>query len=137
MSGQPRRPVEAPREWLRYAEQDFGVADREMLSAEPAFHTICFLCQSAAEKFLKGFLIAQGWSLEKTHDVVALLGLCAEYDADLGAMMAEGAVLNEYIVAGRYPGDIAFEETGREQAEEALAAARRIRARVVALSGAE
>ncbi|HET7091265.1 MAG TPA: HEPN domain-containing protein [Anaerolineae bacterium] len=137
MSGQPRRPVETPREWLRYAEQDFGVAGREMLSAEPAFHTVCFLCQSAAEKFLKGFLIAQGWSLEKTHDIVALLGLCAEYDVGLGAMMAEGAVLNEYIVAGRYPGDIAFEDMGRAQAEEALNAARHIRARVMALMGAE
>jgi HEPN domain-containing protein len=137
MSGQPRRPVETPREWLRYAEQDFGVAEREMLSAEPAFHTVCFLCQSAAEKFLKGFLIAQGWSLEKTHDVVALLGLCAEYDAGLGTIMAEGAVLNEYIVAGRYPGDIAFEDIGRAQAEEALNAARRIRARVMALMGTE
>ena len=84
MSGQPRRPVETPREWLRYAEQDLGVAEREMLSAEPAFHTVCFLCQSTAEKFLKGFLIAQGWSLEKTHDAVALLGLCAEYDAGFG-----------------------------------------------------
>ena len=45
--------------------------------------------------------------------------------------MTEGAILNEYIVAGRYPGDIAFEETGRTQAEEALEAARSIRARVM------
>jgi len=39
-----------------------------------------FLCQAAAEKLLKGLLIAQGWSLERTHDVVALLELCAAYD---------------------------------------------------------
>jgi len=137
MSGQPKRPVETPRKWLRYAQQDLGVAEREMLSAQPAYHTICFLCQSATEKFLKGYLIAQEWALEKTHDVVALLELCADYDADLGMMMAEGAVLNEFIVAGRYPGDIAFEEIGRAQAEEALGAARRIRARVMNLMGAE
>ncbi|HEY4689600.1 MAG TPA: HEPN domain-containing protein [Anaerolineae bacterium] len=50
MSAQPKHPVETPREWLRYAEQDFGVAEREMQRDVPAYHTICFLCQSAAEK---------------------------------------------------------------------------------------
>jgi HEPN domain-containing protein len=100
------------------------------LSEEPAYHTICFLCQSAAEKALKGYLIAQGWMLEKTHDLVELLELCADYDAELGTMVVEGAVLNEYIVAGRYPGDLTFEEIGKAQAEEALKAARHIRSHV-------
>jgi len=45
-------------------------------------------------------------------------------------MVTEGAVLNEYVVAGRYPGDIAFEPIGRAEAQEALDAAQRIRARV-------
>ena len=133
MNGQPECPVETPREWLCYAEGDLGVAEREMRYHTPAYHTICFLCQSAAEKFLKGYLIAQGWTLEKTHDVVELLGLCADYDAELGAMIVEGAVLNEYIVAGRYPGDIAFERIEKAEAEEALEAVRRIRVRVRSL----
>jgi HEPN domain-containing protein len=136
MSGQPERPVETPREWLRYAQGDLGVAEREMQSQRPAYHTVCFLCQSAAEKFLKGYLIAQGWTLEKTHDMVALLVMCTEYDAEWGAMAAEGAVLNEYVVAWRYPGDIVFEDIGKAEAEEALGAARRIRARVTDLMGA-
>ena len=127
---EPQRPVETPREWLRYAEEDFSVAERERQSQRPAYHTICFLCQGAAEKFLKGYLIAQGWTLEKTHDVLALIELCADYDAHLGAMVAEGATLNEYIVAGRYPGDIAFEEIGEAETDEALEATQRIRARV-------
>jgi HEPN domain-containing protein len=131
MSDRSERPVETPREWLRYAEGDWRVAEREMRSREPVYHTICFLCQSAAEKFLKAYLIAQGWQLEKTHDIVELLGLCAEYNAELGAMLLEGATLNEYIVAGRYPGDIAFEQIGRDEAREALRAIRRIRARVI------
>ena len=41
MSGQPKRPVETPRKWLRYAQQDLGVAEREMLNAQPAYPTIC------------------------------------------------------------------------------------------------
>ncbi len=133
MSEQDKLPVETPREWLRYAEGELGVAEREMKAEAPAYHTACFLCQSSAEKFIKSFLIARGWALEKTHDILELLEFCADYDSVLGAMVVEGATLNEYITAGRYPGDIAFEDIGKAQAEEALTAARAIRARVLEL----
>jgi HEPN domain-containing protein len=137
MNDRPERPVETARAWVRYAEGDLRVAEREMCSETPTYHTLCFLCQSAAEKFLKGYLIVQGWTLQKTHDIVQLLGLCADYDAELGTMITEGAVLNEYIVAGRYPGDIAFEHIGGAEAKEALDATRRIRTRVRKLMGLE
>jgi len=88
MSGQSK-PVETPREWLRYAEGDLAVAEREIESVP--------------------------------------------YDSELGQMVAEGAALNEYITAGRYPGDIAFEDIGKAEAAEALGAVRRIRARVIEL----
>ena len=133
MSDPPSRPVETPREWLRSAEQDLRVAKMAMRDESPAYHTICFLCQSAAEKYLKGYLIAQGWTLEKTHDIAALLAVCIEYDPEWEAWAAEGVVLNEYIVAGRYPGDIAFEDIGKTEAEEALDAAQHIRSRVIDL----
>jgi HEPN domain-containing protein len=121
-----KHPVEVPREWLRYATGDLGVAEREMQSGSPSYHTVCFLCQSAAEKFLKGYLIAQGWTLEKTHDIAALLQVCTGYAEDWGSLAAAGAVLNEYIVTGCYPGDIVFEEIGRREAQEALTAVRQI-----------
>ena len=54
MNDRIEHPVETPGEWLRYAEGDLGVAERELCYQEPAYHTICFLYQSAAEKFLKG-----------------------------------------------------------------------------------
>jgi HEPN domain-containing protein len=133
MSGQPEGPVETVRKWLRYAEEDLGVAGREFERGSTAFHTICFLCQAAAEKCLKAYLIAHGWQLERTHDAVALLELCAAHDATWRELLDDGALLNEYIVSGRYPGDLAFEEIGRPEAEEALGAVRRIHARVTAL----
>ena len=64
--------------------------------------------------------------------MVALLELCAAYDANWRDLVDEGAVLNEYI-AGRYPGDLAFEGIGHPEVEEALQAARRIYARVTTL----
>jgi hypothetical protein len=37
---------------------------------------------------------------------------------------------NEYIVAGRYPGDLAYEAIGKEEAEEAREIVRRIKSLV-------
>ncbi len=130
MTARDDRPVETAQEWLRYAEGDLLVAEREMRTPSPVYHTVCFLCQSAAEKFLKGFLISRGWSLEKTHDIVELLGWCADYDAELAGLVAPGSLLNEYIVAGRYPGDIATEHIGAAEAREALEAAQAIQTHV-------
>jgi HEPN domain-containing protein len=126
MSDPDRKPVETPAAWLRFADENRAVAEREMATDDPAYHTICFLCQSAAEKYLKGYLIAQGWTLEKTHDLVALLTRCADYEERFAPLREGGAILNEYIVAGRYPGDVAYEDIGDEEAREALAVVRRI-----------
>lgn len=130
MTGPDDHPSDTARQWLRYAEGDLTVAEHEMSRPTPIYHTVCFLCQSAAEKFVKGFLISRGWSLEKTHDLVQLLGWCTDHDAELAGMLDEAALLNEYIVAGRYPGDIAAEQIGPGEAREALEAAESIRAQV-------
>lgn len=130
MSAHRKKPVETPAAWLRFADENLAVAEREMASEHPAYHTVCFLCQSAAEKYLKGYLIAQGWELEKTHDLVALLSRCAEYEDRFAELRTGGAVLNEYIVAGRYPGDLAYEEIGAAEAKEAVSIARQIQADV-------
>ena len=110
MSEQESRPISTTKQWIHYALGDLGVAEREILYESPAYHTICFLCQSATEKLLKGFLIYHGWELKKTHDIVALLALCAEYDDDL-----------------------AYEQLGTAEAREALQAAHNIRDRIIDL----
>jgi HEPN domain-containing protein len=104
-----------------------------MVHALPAFRTVCFLCQSAAEKYLKGYLISQGWTLEKTHDIVVLLWLCANYHQEFSQLLEAGAIINEYIVAGRYPGDLTLEIIDRPEAEEALEIVAQIRKVVLSL----
>ena len=122
-----KRPAETPVEWLRFAEENLQVAEQALSFEEPAWHTICFLCQSAAEKFLKAYLIAQGWKLERTHDIVVLLGLCADYDSAFADLTGDGAILNEYTVTGRYPGDLAFEDIELMDVQEAVTVVRQIR----------
>ena len=128
-----KQPVETPREWLRFADENLRVAEHELAYEAPAYHTVCFLAHGAAEKYLKGYLIAQGWVLQRTHDIVALLGICTNYDAAFAELMETGAVLNEYIVEGRYPGDLSFESIGPDEAEEAVNIARRVKALVAAI----
>jgi HEPN domain-containing protein len=127
MSEQRKRPIETPGEWLRFAEENLSVAEQALSFEEPAWHTICFLCQSAAEKYLKAYLIANGWKLERTHDIVALLAHCSDYDDTFADLSGTSAVLNEYIVAGRYPGDLTFEDIELANAQEAVAIVRQIR----------
>jgi len=126
MSENNPKPVETPAEWFRFAKENQAVAEREIAYSQPACHTICFLCQSAAEKYLKGYLIAHGWTLEKTHDIAWLLELCAEYDPAFTELLSEGETLNEYITAGRYPGDLTGESLARDDAVEALRIVRKI-----------
>lgn len=102
---QQPKPVETPTEWLRFAEENLAMVEREMGYEQPAFHTVCFLCQGAAEKYLKAYLIAQGWSLEKTHDLLTLLRCCRDYDETFAELRQEAIILNQYMTAGRYPGN--------------------------------
>lgn len=121
------------REWLRHADGEFVVAEREMRAEKPVYHTICFLCHSSAETHIRAFLPNQGWALIESHDLLPLLAECASYDYELSQLQAEGKVLNKYIIVGRYPGDIGVAASGKAEAEVALAAARRIRDRVLEL----
>lgn len=40
MSGRPKLPVETPREWIRHASEDLGVAEREMRYGDIAFESL-------------------------------------------------------------------------------------------------
>ena len=90
------------------------------------YHTICFLCQGSAEKYLKAFLIWNGWELKKTHDLEDLLVFCMDFDPEFENLKEECVLLNEYITGARYPGDLPFESIGKDDAREAIEAADKI-----------
>ena len=81
MSGPSSRPVETPAEWLRFAEENLAVAQREKGYEQPAHHTICFLCHSAAAHslvYLSGNAVAalqiSARLLSRTIDGIFSLG---------------------------------------------------------------
>ncbi len=118
------------KEWLMYAYDNLISAKRLFSNIEQEdyipYHTICFMCQGSAEKYLKAYLIWKGWELEKIHDLKNLLNYAIDFDSDFEKLLLECELLNEYIEEGRYPGDLPFESIGEKDAGEAIYAADKI-----------
>jgi HEPN domain-containing protein len=84
---------------------------------------VCYHGQQCAEKYLKAYLIAQGNTPPRIHDLEELLNLCVLYDATLTTRLPLVQVLNPYAVLIRYPGMTATVA----EAKEAVHAMRRLR----------
>jgi HEPN domain-containing protein len=117
--------------WVRKAEHDLEAAARIMSIEEGCpFDTVCFHCQQAAEKFLKGLLTHLGFEAPKSHDLTVLASLLpAEIAFPVPA--EDLAELNPYAVAIRYVDD--WREPRLEDAVRALALARKVRTAVMEL----
>src|SRR5438046_10712115 len=70
-------------QWVRKAESDLAVA-RHLFSLKPVpSDEICFHCQQAIEKYLKGLLSEHSLPIQKTHDLSILLQQLIQSDATL------------------------------------------------------
>ena len=111
-------------EWIEKAEADYKSAVAlQRRRKEPLPDIVCYHCQQCVEKYLKAYLIAQGSTPPRIHDLVDLLNLCAFYDATLTARLPLVYVLNPYGVLMRYPGMTATVA----EAQAAVHAMRRLR----------
>ena len=99
--------------WFRFGDMDLAVATNSEKTMNPKpLEIICFHCQQAIEKYLKGYLIFQsGEAPLKTHNLVELCALCQEYDEAFGNLKAVCAMLTMYAVQTRYPDGIELEES--------------------------
>ena len=98
----------AHEEWVERAEKDFEAA---RFNHENGFNDIAaFLYQQAAEKSLKGVLIALGQGLERTHDCFALAQKAEAPDDVQDA--ADRLTL--FYTRNRYPDRASVEITGRK-----------------------
>lgn len=106
-------------EWINFAEMDFLTAKYlyDHMYPKP-LEIICYHCQQAVEKLLKGVLISKGVTLKKTHDLGLLAEMLLEYmevDEKYLEMCDE---LTPYGVKIRYPQELFIEEY---QVKKALA----------------
>jgi len=117
--------LEDARAWLAKAELDLRAADLELGTPEAGlWGDVAFHAQQAAEKSLKAFLALHDEPFRKTHSIEEIGRACVAIDASLEDLVDGAAPLTEYAWKFRYPGDAG--EPSREEAERAVAVARRL-----------
>ena len=113
------------KEWIRKAEEDFISALVLARKRNPPLSgNVCFHCQQAAEKYLKGYLANNDISFPKTHDLVSLKDLASGRLPEIEFIVDLLKYLNRFASVSRYPG----EDATVVQARRALKAAREVRA---------
>ncbi|ERM91093.1 hypothetical protein O163_12500 [Caldanaerobacter subterraneus subsp. yonseiensis KB-1] len=113
-------------EWFKKAEQDLKAA-KILLEFDDMYDTVAFHCQQAAEKYLKGYLIYQGTSIRKTHDLTVLCKMCAVYDEGFMNFFDDCKFLTVFYNEVRYPLYEVNEKVTKNEAEKAFDVANKIK----------
>jgi HEPN domain-containing protein len=110
--------------WIDKAKSDLLNADNNLAAQKVPYDTVCFHCQQAVEKLLKGVLVAHGYEYPITHNLFVVLEKVLEFNPSAESLRETLALLNPYSVEVRYPGD-AWMPTP-EDAKEARQAAQEV-----------
>ena len=116
--------IDLVKSWLKKAERDFKVAQRELSSDEPFSDIVCFHAQQAVEKYLKAYLTGLDIYFEKTHNIEDLVLLIAQKDETILDLKDIGTELTPYAIETRYP---EFEEPALDDATDAVEIAEKFR----------
>ena len=109
------RESTVPHAWFARGDVDVRAAERLLDGPDP--EAVAVHIQQAIEKYLKGYLLRQGWRLRRIHDLGTLLKEAVGYDPSLERFRELCIVATEYYVAERYPYD-----EGEVASQEVLAA---------------
>jgi HEPN domain-containing protein len=98
-------------EWLKYSQNDLISAKHLYEDLHPRQTEIaCYLSQQCAEKALKGYILYKDTEPPKTHNLVELCQICANYDNSFEKLLDACADLTPYGVAVRYPNELAVDD---------------------------
>ena len=91
-----------PQDWFGKARQDVRTVEillREGGDAEIAgFHL-----QQAVEKYLKGYLLAQGWELQRIHNLEVLLNEAVRFESEMERFRELCEEATDFYTLERYP----------------------------------
>lgn len=125
------------RRWFQKAENDLLNVENNLRAERYASDTVCFHCQQAAEKYLKGYLAWHQVPFAKTHDLPALLHEVKQVAGEgADSLSADVFLLDGYSVGIRYPQEYE-EEPDEEEVGRAVEAAYAVRAWVRSRLGFE
>ena len=113
------------REESRYPKDWFRIGDRELRRAQNLLRLgdldgAGFNLQQAIEKYLKGYLLAQGWELRRIHDLETLVNEAIIYDPSFEEFRAACQQITQFYIAERYPFTVSS-ELSEEEIKESLA----------------
>lgn len=92
------------RRWFAIAAQDIATAQLCLNHTEPLVGPAAYHVQQAAEKLIKGLLVAAGTSFRKTHDLDELAEQAALHYPKLGDHLDACRPLTIWSTIYRYPG---------------------------------
>jgi HEPN domain-containing protein len=104
-----------PADWVERAEKDLASAKYLLNTPEAKFIApAAMLLQQSIEKYLKGYLLARGKSLKRTHDLGELLDDILPDSPKLARFDETCIKITEYYTEQRYPPLVASELTREE-----------------------
>lgn len=90
-----------PEDWLRIARRD-GQRVHVILRGGDV-ELAAFLLQQCPEKYLKAYLLARGWKLQRTHELDMLLDAACRFDSGLEAYQELCERVAGFYLMERYP----------------------------------
>lgn len=90
------------KEWVEWGKHDLDVAKLLLNKKEYYDVTISHIHQ-AVEKYLKAFLVYNGWGLKKIHDIELLITEAANFDKMFEQYLNFGRELTAFYYEDRYP----------------------------------
>jgi len=111
--------------WFHFADTDLALAEHACLMHPRPLEIICYHCQQAAEKYLKGYLVHKGIRPPKTHELDLLCNMCLEFDSRFDEIFDKCEMLSDYGVQPRYPNEM---EIFEHHMQKALTCAQQIKA---------
>ena len=89
-------------DWYLHGGRDLQSA-KILLKSKGSSENIAFFLQQAAEKYLKGYLIKQGWKLKKIHDLEVLLSEASRHNESFKAYLDSARLMSAAYIESRYP----------------------------------
>jgi HEPN domain-containing protein len=92
------------KEWFAIAEKDLKSA-RILFEHDADYGIVCFHCQQAIEKYLKGYLIFKTGELIEGHSLVKLCKKASQFNETFKSLVKDCALVNAFYIETRYPAE--------------------------------
>lgn len=106
------------KEWFKMGDKDLK-SSKILFDHDADYGIICFHCQQAIEKYLKGYLISQTGILQSGHNLFKLCKKAMSFEKSFEGFLKDMTFVNLFYIETRYPADEAL-IVSKEEVEECL-----------------